>query len=217
MGTPPSEATRDGDEAQHEVEIESAFYLGETEVTVAQWARIIAEDPKRPLVGDELPMSGVSWHKAMEFIGRLNLQGERGWRLPTEAEWEYACRAGATTAFSFGQNITPEQVNYNGRYPYGGADRGLDRGAPVPVRSLPANAWGLHEMHGNLWEWCSDLYVVHPEKGQQPRQGPGEPRVMRGGAWTAHAQSARAGYRDGYPPNSSGEKYGFRVAKSLTD
>ena len=163
----------------------------------------------------ELPISGVSWHKAKEFVRRMNAQGSSGWRLPTEAEWEYACRAGTTTAFSFGDNITPEQVNYNGLRPYAGAEAGLRRDWPVSVRSLPRNPWGLYEMHGNVFEWCEDLYVIHPERGIAAKDVPGASRVLRGGAWNSKGKQVRSAYRDGYPPESSGTKYGFRIVRSI--
>lgn len=214
IGSPPSEEDRDGDEQQREVEMESAFYLGETEVTVTVWKQIMGTVP-REFQDDELPASGVSWHQARVFIDRMNQLGERGWRLPSEAEWEYACRAGTQTPFSFGDNITPEQVNYNGRYPYAGGERGLRRDRPIPVRSLPPNPWGLYEMHGNVWEWCEDLYQMHPEREAPAMDTAGMPRVIRGGAWTSKGKQIRSAYRDGYPPASSGPKYGFRLAKSL--
>ncbi len=223
MGSPASEAKRDRDEEQRAVVIRSAFYLGETEVTIAQWRRIMRTLPKQILHRDpaELPVGGVSWHQAKEFVHRLNTRGgESGWRLPTEAEWEYACRAGTATPFSFGDNISTSQVNYNGRRPYNGGALELPilRDQPMPVRSLPPNRWGLYEMHGNVWEWCEDQYVVHPTDDAGKSDSPvssGSSRVLRGGAYTSKAKQTRSAYRDGYPPSSSGPKYGFRVVKSI--
>lgn len=213
MGSTQSELQRDGDEVQQPALIESAFYLGETEVTVAQWRQIMGTAPREAVRSDdgELPITGVSWHKAKKFVHRMNAQGSSGWRLPTEAEWEYACRAGTTTAFSFGDNITPKQVNYDGQRPYAGGEPGLRRDGPVPVRGLPRNPWGLYEMHGNVFEWCEDLYVVHPERGVPANDSPGASRVLRGGAWSSKGKQIRSGSRDGYPPSSSGPKYGFRI------
>ena len=217
MGSPKSELERDGDEVQRTAAIEYSFYLGETEVTAAQWRKIMGTVPRDAVPSDdgELPISGVSWHKAKEFVRRMNAQGSPGWRLPTEAEWEYACRAGTTTAFSFGDNITPKQVNYNGERPYADSERGLRRDGPVPVRRLPRNPWGLYGMHGNVFEWCEDLYVVHPERGTPAKNTPGASRVLRGGAWSSKGKQTRSAYRDGYPPASSGAKYGFRIARSI--
>jgi formylglycine-generating enzyme required for sulfatase activity len=217
MGTPESEADRDGDEAQHPVEIDSPFYLAETEVTVGLWSQVMGEPAGEGEENAELPKSGVSWHRAMEFVNRMNAGGEGGWRLPTEAEWEYACRAGTSSAFSFGDNITTDQANYDGRYPYAETERGLSPEGPLPVRSFPPNPWGLYEMHGNLWEWCADLYEFHhgSRPGGPGTSDPGASRTIRGGSWVSQAKKLRSGYRDGYPPNSSGPKYGFRVVKSL--
>ncbi|MEC4673398.1 MAG: formylglycine-generating enzyme family protein [Nitrospirota bacterium] len=215
MGTPLSEKHRDRDEEQHIVTIDTSFYLGETEVTVSQWKQIMGPGPERLPDNGELPIGGVTWYRAQEFVKRLNQSGESGWRLPKEAEWEYACRAGTTTAFSFGEDITPEQVNYNGKRPYLSKKRGLDRNAPVPVRSLPPNPWGFYEMHGNLWEWCEDLYLKHPARDTLPQDTTGLSRVMRGGGFPSRGKQARSGYRDGYPPRSPGPKYGFRIAKTI--
>ena len=217
MGTPLSEKHRDRDEAQHRVTIDTPFYLGETEVTVSQWKQTMGPGPETIPDNGELPISGVTWYRAREFVERLNQSGEPGWRLPNEAEWEYACRADTTTAFSFGEDITPEQVNYNGKRPYLRKERGLDRNAPVPVRSLPPNPWGFYEMHGNLWEWCDDLYLLDPVHDKLPKVTTGLSRVMRGGGFPSRGKQARSGYRDGYPPNSSGPKYGFRVTKTLVE
>ena len=162
----------------------------------------------------DYPMTGVTWHSAMELVNLLNEGGEGGWRLPTEEEWEYACRAGTTTAFSFGDNITTEQANYLGEYPYAGAPMGESRRRPVPVRSLPPNGFGLYEMHGNVWEWCEDLYFPDPRSTRGASEM-GAPRVMRGGSFESQARLLRSGYRDGYPPKSTGPKYGMRLAKSI--
>ena len=137
-----------------------------------------------------------------------------GFRLPTEAEWEYACRAGTTTPFSFGQDVDPSLVHYDASAPYRDGARGARPRGPVATRSLPANPWGLYEMHGNLWEWTEDLYVYDRTAGPATSTSPGAPRVMRGGAFTRGAYAARCAHRDGYPPATPGEKYGFRIAWS---
>ena len=217
MGTPVTEKYRDLDEEQHQVTLSTPFYLGETEVTVYQWQTVMggdANDGPDPNLG-ELPMTGVSWHQAKSFVARLNRSGNPGWRLPDEAEWEYACRAGTTTTFSFGEDVTPRQVNYNDKHPYLRKTRGLDRDAPVPVRSLPANPWGFYEMHGNVWEWCEDVYLYHPHRDALPASTVGVSRVIRGGGFPSRGRQVRSGYRDGYPPGSTGEKYGLRLARSV--
>jgi sulfatase modifying factor 1 len=215
MGSTESEPRRETDEPRLEVRrVETPFYLGETEVTVGEWRRITGEEPSDPDTDETLPIGVITWHRAMEAIATLNEEGEGGWRLPTEVEWEYACRAGTTTVFSFGDNITTDQVNYDGRSPYNGSPKGLRRDGPVPVRSLPPNPWGLYEMHGNAFEWCAELYVPRPGRDRPPTD-PGASRSIRGGAWNSRARETRSAYRDGYPPGSSGAKYGVRLAKSL--
>ncbi len=215
MGSPETEYHRQKNEAQRSVEIADGFYLAETETTVAQWRRVMQSPPPLEQPSDEHPVSGVSWHVTREFLARIGRlgAGSTGWSLPTEMQWEYACRAGTTTPFSFGDDITTDQVNYNGNHPYkGGAKQSL-RGAPVAVRSLPANAWGFYEMHGNLWEWCEERYVAFPESGARADDtDPGAARPIRGGGFAAQGERSRCAYRDGYPPSSSGDKYGFRLA-----
>jgi formylglycine-generating enzyme required for sulfatase activity len=131
----------------------------------------------------------VSWEAVQTFLDRLNaLVPGLDAGLPSEAQWEYACRAGTTAPFSFGRNITPEQ-NYDGNYPYAGAEKGLYRERTVAVGSLPPNPWGLYEMHGNVWEWCADWYGPYPDGSQIDPAGPpdGSRRVLRGGSWGSRA------------------------------
>ncbi len=216
MGAPLDEDERDGDEVLHEVTIDEPFLIGETEVTNDVWRRVMG--PAAPELGPtpELPVWRVSWHRAAEFVEQLNAESP-GWRLPREAEWEYACRAGTTTPFSFGADVDTDLVNYNGRYPYVRREQEQQREGPEPVRSFPPNAWGLYEMHGNLWEWCEDRYVFDLTSDEAPDSTRGGPRVIRGGSYAEGAKRARSAYRDGYPPESTGKKYGLRVVRSLPD
>jgi formylglycine-generating enzyme required for sulfatase activity len=134
--------------------------------------------------------------------------------LPTEAEWEYACRAGTGTPFSFGETITPEQVNYDSDCPYAGGEKGLNRGETVPVKSLPPNAWGLYEMHGNVWEWCADGPRPYANQPEQDPTGPEDKeahRAFRGGSWFASAGWARSAYRFGLHPGYRNDYLGFRL------
>src|SRR5262249_18000253 len=131
----------------------------------------------------------VSWEDVQRFLARINdAAPDLLLHLPTETEWEYACRAGTTTAFSFGNQITPEQVNYDGNYPHARGKRGLYRRETVPVKALPCNDWGLYQMHGNVWEWCQDWYGAYPAETVVDPAGPvqGAGRVLRGGGWVSH-------------------------------
>lgn len=214
MGSPQGEPRRDSDEVQRPMHIAEPFYLGETEVTIAQWQGVMGADPSEWSDDPELPVGGATWYAAQEFVTKLNA-GEGGFRLPTEAEWEYACRAGTTTVFPFGDQITTDQANYDGRYPYVGGALGERRRRTIPVRALPPNSWGFYQMPGNVWEWCEDVYRSHPERGLPTSIPAGAPRVLRGGAFTSGGEQLRSAHRDGYPPKSFGSNYGLRVARSL--
>jgi len=198
--------------------------MGRYEVTQAQW-RAAARLPKvnRDLVtdpskfkGDNLPVEQVSWEDAVEFCERLSRATGRHYRLPTEAEWEYACRAGATTQFAFGETITPELVNYNGNYPYGAASKGKFRKQPTPVGGLGiANAFGLFDMHGNVWEWCLDTwhenYNGAPSDGNVWEGGDTRYRVVRGGSWNYLGLNSRAANRNRNTPFNMNFLTGFRL------
>jgi hypothetical protein len=166
------------------------FWLADTACTQALWQAVTGAKPSYFKDDARNPVENVSWDEVQAFLSELNrrVPGLQA-RLPSEAEWEYACRAGTTTPFSFGDNITPEQVNYDGNYPYAGGEKGLYRQKTVPAGSLPANPWGLYEMHGNVWEWCADWYGDYPNTPQVDPTGPqtGASRVLRGGSWTSTA------------------------------
>jgi len=216
MGSPESEAGRwDAEGPQHQVTISQGFWLFETPVTQVLWEAVMGNNPSY-FQSPQRPVENVNWHKVQEFIAKLNaaLPGLE-LSLPTEAQWEYACRAGTQTPFYFGDNITPEQVNYNGDYPYNDAPKGLYREETVPVKSLPHNAWGLYEMHGNVWEWCKDYWGDYSAKAQTDPIGPtsGGSRVVRGGSWRSYARSARAAYRFNLVPGFSLYFQGFRCAR----
>jgi sulfatase modifying factor 1 len=230
MGSPKDEKERDPDEGpQHKVSFAQLFYLGTHEVTFDEYdvfAFLIKHDGGcadcheviRPSDNGwgrgKLPVINVSWEDAQCYAEWLYHKTGKHYRLPTEAEWEYACRAGTTTPFSFGDNITPEQVNYNGNYPYAGGVKGLYREKTVPVKSLPANPWGLYEMHGNVWEWCADWYGDYTPEAVVDPAGPleGSFRVLRGGSWYSRAGYARSAYRGRYIPAGHIVDYGFRLA-----
>jgi len=214
MGSPEDEHNRLDNELQHEVILTRGFWLAETACTQALWQSVTGKNPSH-FKGERRPVEQVSWNDVQDFIARLNgaVPGLEV-RLPTEAEWEYACRAGTTTPFSFGEDITPEQVNYDGDYPYRSGKKGRSRGETVEVASLPANPWGLYEMHGNVWEWCQDWYGVYPEGSVADPTGPdpGGRRVLRGGSWIDFGRDARSAYRDHSEPGLRRGSLGFRLA-----
>ena len=215
MGSPESEPERYDDESQHEVTLRLGYWLADTACTQALWLAVMGENPRR--FNDDLnnPVDSVRWNDCQQFIQRLNgLIPDLAARLPTEAEWEYACRAGTTTPFSFGDNITTEQVNYNGNYPYNNGKNGEYRQKTVAVKSLSANPWGLYEMHGNVWEWCADWFGDYPTTAVENPTGPtaGATRVVRGGAWLIYGRFVRSAYRSRNAPDFRNFNLGFRLA-----
>jgi formylglycine-generating enzyme required for sulfatase activity len=218
MGSPGTEAEREDSEGpRHEVTISKGFWLFDTACTQALWQAVMGNNPSH-FKGPERPVETVSWNDVQEFLAKINNKMVPGLDLvlPSEAQWEYACRAGTETPFSFGETITPEQVNYNGDYPYAGGKKGLFRKETVPVASLPANPWGLYEMHGNVWEWCSDgqrTYTTDAVTDPVGLTRAGGGRVFRGGSWSGIAQLARSSYRHARHPNSRLYFIGFRCAR----
>jgi formylglycine-generating enzyme required for sulfatase activity len=227
MGSPPEEKWHNVDEGpQHEVTLEG-FWLGQTPITQAQW-RVVAgwpkvereldKDPSR-FKGDDRPVERVSWHDAMEFCHRLSERLGRTFTLPSEAQWEYACRASTTAPFHFGETITPKLANYDGTYTYANGPKGEYRGQPIPVGTFPANAWGLHDMHGNVWEWCLDhwheSYEGAPTDGSawvnHKRDESRNSRLLRGGSWYGSPRRCRSAVRSHDRPSYTDEFVGFRV------
>jgi len=209
MGSPPSETGRNNDETQHQVTL-SAFKMSRYEVTFEQYdAFCEATGRKKPddrgWGRGERPVINVSWDDAKAFAGWM------GCRLPTEAEWEYACRAGTTTPFNTGNNLTTSQANYNGNYPDNGNAKGEYRAKTLPVGSFSPNNWGLYDMHGNVWEWCSDWYGDYKSFAQADGSETGSYRVYRGGCWYDTAPYCRAAYRNDRNPGLRGDGLGFRL------
>jgi formylglycine-generating enzyme required for sulfatase activity len=207
MGSPASEKGRRDNETQHEVTLTKPFYMGKYEVTQEQWERVMGNNPSSTK-GGTLPVTDVSWEDCQEFIKKLNAKTKGGYRLPTEAEWEYACRAGTSTAYSFGDVITPKDANY----------KDPKIGKPVAVGSYKANGFGLYDMHGNVWEWCEDDWKAdYPAGAVTDPKGPGTgtSRVLRGGAFDLSELSARSSFRgDGGPPTYQNFNLGFRLART---
>ncbi len=218
MGSPADEAERYDDEVQHEVTLTRGYWLADTACTQALWQAVMGNNPSRFADDSRRPVEQVSWNDVQGFLKELNrrVPGLSA-RLPSEAEWEYACRAGTTTPFSFGADITPEQVNYDGNYPYAGGRRGRNRQQTVAVGTLPANAWGLYEMHGNVWEWCADEYGEYPTTPQREPRGaaPGAGRVLRGGSWRNVGGYVRSAVRNRNEPDFRFVTFGFRLALGL--
>ena len=207
MGSPENEVNRQSDESQHRVTISKAFYLSQSQIPQEVWQKVMGANPSQ-FKGSQNPVETVLWDDCQAFCGATGL------RLPSEAEWEYACRAGTTTPFSFGATITPQQVNYDGNYPYGSAAKGLDRQKTVVCGSLPANQWGFREMHGNVWEWCQDGYSEAASTTQEADETEIGARVLRGGGWDTSAIGCRASYRGSGAPSIRNSNIGCRFART---
>jgi eukaryotic-like serine/threonine-protein kinase len=219
MGSPANEEKRSEDEGpQHQVAVPE-FYLGQTLVTQGQWQALMGSNPSGFKGDSNLPVDSVSWLDAMDFCQKLSRKTGHTYRLPSEAEWEYACRAGATTPFTFGATITSAVVNYGGNYTDAKAAKGEHRKKTMVVGSFPANLFGLYDMHGNLWEWCldewSDSYQNAPDEGSAKgnitsRDG-SKKRVLRGGSWFNLPEYCRSAIRNRGNSNARGSSMGFRV------
>ena len=185
MGSPENEEGRFDDETQHRVCV-GAFKIGKTEVSQQQWREVMgSNNPSGFKDCDDCPVETVSWNDVQDFLQKLNTKTGKRFRLPTEAEWEYAARAGTTGPFSFQGKISAVKVNYDASYTYAGSSKGQYRGKTVPVGSLPANPWGLHEVHGNVWEWTCSAYDENYGGSEEQCAGGNDSgrRVLRGGSW----------------------------------
>jgi formylglycine-generating enzyme required for sulfatase activity len=227
MGSPPEELRhRDNERPQHQVTIK-AFFMGKYPVTQQQW-RFVAHLPQvnkelnpdpSNFKGDNRPVEQVSWEDAVEFCDRLSNHTKEQYRLPSEAEWEYACRAGTTTPFHFGEKITTDLVNYNGNYTYGGGAKGEYRKETTEVGSFEvANNFGLYDMHGNVWEWCQDDW--HSNYEGAPTDGSAwlnnednNWKLLRGGSWYNYPEHCRSAFRFNYNLDYH-YHFGFRVVCS---
>ncbi|MBW1981984.1 MAG: SUMF1/EgtB/PvdO family nonheme iron enzyme [Deltaproteobacteria bacterium] len=224
MGSPESEPGRNQDEGpQHLVKLSHSFYLGATEVTQRQWQEIMGANPSR-FRGPDLPVENVSWEDCQEFIRRLNeREHTHRYRLPTEAEWEYACRAGSSTRFCFGDDMGPGARKDPLRFYFGDEGGMLEayawygniaRNRTHPVAQKKPNRWGLFDMHGNVAEWCADWYGPYKPGQQLDPRGPaqGERRVLRGGGYGFGSWSVRSARRDAQPPQGHFCQWGLRLA-----
>ncbi|MBK1989396.1 formylglycine-generating enzyme family protein [Sphaerospermopsis aphanizomenoides BCCUSP55] len=233
MGSPENEPKRYKDESpQHQVTVQP-FGMGIYPVTQAQWKAVVSKcsqvnrelnpDPSY-FKGNNLPVESISWYDAVEFCERLSRLTGKKYRLPSEAEWEYACRAGTTTPFHFGETITDKLANYNATYTYDEEPKGEYRQKTTPVGSFTANAFGLYDMHGNVWEWCCDHW--HDDHNDAPNDssawlkrnndedGNDSRRVLRGGSWSTYPRDCRSAFRGNYGPDDWDNAYGFRLVVS---
>jgi len=232
MGSPFDEPERDFDEMQREITLDS-FYIGVYEVSQKEYRQIKRKNPSH-FKGDNLPVDTINWYNALDFCNRLSVKeglnpvyrfsGENvlwdrtanGYRLPTEAEWEYASRAGTASPFSTGENITVNQANFNGNYPYNDGEMGSFRGTTIDVGSFLPNQWGVYDMNGNVFEWCWDWHdYYNREQNINPRGAEtGTNRVIRGGSWANGGYVLRSAYRGIYIPGGGNERIGFRLARN---
>jgi len=212
MGSRKSKRRRyEYESPQHRVTV-PAFHVGKYPITQAQWQAVVGNNISY-FKREKRPVEQVSWDMAVEFCDKLWQKTGKKYRLLSQAEWEYACRAGTTTPFHFGETITPELVNYNGNFPYANAPKGLQREETTDVGSFPPNAFGLYDMHGNVWEWCSDTW--HEDCNGAPDDGyswVNDPRVQRGGSWRSLAVLCRSASRSWVSAGNCNSLVGFRVA-----
>jgi formylglycine-generating enzyme required for sulfatase activity len=226
MGSPENEEDRSSDESpQHQVTVPS-FFMGKYPVTQKQWRAVAAlgkvnidlESDPSYFKGDNLPVERVSWNDAQEFCARLSRMANKTYRLPAEAEWEYACRGGTTTPFYCGETISTDLANYNGNYTYGQGQKGQYREKTTEVGIFPANPFGLYDMCGNVWEWCEDkwheTYINAPIDGTAWTSLSSELRLLRGGSWVYYPRLCRSAYRLNFSPDYSNNRNGFRLVVS---
>jgi len=245
MGSPSNEPDRGSDEKQHEVQLTEDFYMQTTEVTNQQfvhflnavnrrgpsgqtWLQTKSEDSDSHIQGttgnfkvesgyEDHPMIEVSWYGATAMAEWLTEKEGRSYHLPTEAQWEYAARAGTTTPFAFGKCLSTDAANYDGNYPLTGCSKGTFRSTTVAVGTLQSNLWKLYDMHGNVYEWCSDWYSSYSSTAVVDPVGPteGSNRVIRGGYWSSYAGYCRSAYRYDDSPGYTGYDLGFRLVFRL--
>jgi formylglycine-generating enzyme required for sulfatase activity len=225
MGSPADEPERVPDEdPQHRVRI-TGFAAGQNEITFEQWDACAVAGGCRHKPGDagwgrgKRPVINVSWQDAQSYARWLSTKTGKTYRLLSEAEWEYAARAGTTTPFAFGQQITTGQANFDGDFTYSGSAKGGYRRKTLPVGSLAANAWQLYDMHGNVWEWVTDCW--HDSYAGAPADGSswtgncvGDRRVLRGGSWYVNPQALRSANRSYDSPGNRDDVTGFRLARA---
>ncbi len=218
LGSPEDEPGRSDDEGpQQPITIEAGYWLAETACTQALWYAVMRKNPSR--FGEQQnPVESVAWGEVKKFIDALNkLDRAFDFRLPSEAEWEYACRADTTTPFWFGNELTTDDANYDGNFHYNNGKKGEYREETMPVKSFRRNPWGLYQIHGNVWEWCEDYWHdnhqgADPNGGARP-QGENKGHVCRGGSWVSSGKDLRSAIR-GYWHVVNAGNFGFRLARN---
>jgi formylglycine-generating enzyme len=222
MGSPADEQSRRSNEVEHEVTITRPFYMQTTEVTVKDWRAIMGTRLFFKKKGsDNMPVVDVSWDDCMEFIKKLNSLNEGVYRLPTEAEWEYACRGGSASVYGWGDVIDCSKAMYanntlkNADCVKSVQSKGLPEDQPAPVRSYAPNAWELYDMTGNVWEWCQDWYGPYEKGALVDPKGPpsGSDKVRRGGSWYGPGHRCRCANRNISHPASRYQTTGFRLVR----
>lgn len=235
MGSPRTELHHSASEPQHRVQITKPYAMGIYEVTQLEYRNVMGHNPSpfspqgryrdkvKGMAESQLPVSSVSWFDAQEFCKKLSKLEKRTYRLPTEAEWEYACRAGSTDAFHFGPSNDGKLANCDGHRPYGTETPGPSLNRPSAVGAYPPNAFRLFDMHGNVPEYCADWYDYHYYNDSPVKDPPGpatsplDMRVVRGGSWHSHAEASRSARRDYYMTSDRGSVISFRVVTSDGD
>ena len=215
MGSPPDEPERNKDELQHEVTLIRGFWIADTPVTQALWGVVMGKHSSR-FSGADRPVEHANWDDVQAFIKKMNgMKAELKLCLPSEAQWEYACRAGTTMPFSWGDQIDSTLVNFNGNYPYNNGRKSEYRGKTADVKALPCNDWGLYQMHGNVRGWCQDWFVDYSTQPVIDPQGPdmGGDRVLRGGSWILTGRYCRSAFRGNGDPAYRYSGIGFRLAR----
>jgi formylglycine-generating enzyme required for sulfatase activity len=210
---PPEPECNEDEGPRHRVTISAGFWLADTACTQALWTVVMGSNPSRFSDDAQCPVENVSFENVQAFLTALRPAGvDADAALPTEAQWEYACRAGTDTPFHFGAQITPAWVNYDGNLPYNQGAKGEYRQRTVPVKALPANRWGLYQMHGNVFEWCRDGLRDYTDAEVLDPEGPmGAARALRGGSWLSSAGYCRSALRFAFEPGNRSDGLGFRL------
>ncbi len=217
MGSPEDEAERRENEIRHTVTLTRGYWLADGACTQALWQAVMGDNPAHFAEDPRCPVEQVSWDDCQDFIQAANEHRGECWtrlRLPSEAEWEHACRAGTKGPFSWGDSLTTEQANYDGNFPYAGGVKGEYRQRTLPALSFEPNPRGLYQMHGNVWEWCADWMGEYPTEPVIDPAGPpeGHERVLRGGCWDSGGRYLRSASRFAYSPVNRSRFIGLRLA-----